>query len=152
MSLKLAFEELDNGQRLPIHLSRQEGVDPSAGVIVCHHALGIYQDSFQRRFCDALAQCGFLVALPDFYHRAWAATNVAESKGAGLTQKDMPVASLIRTVSDEQLLQDLDGTLKLLEREGISRVAVLGFCLGGRTSWLAGCAFPDRVRSICMYH
>lgn len=150
MDLQLTFRDTTDGQ-LPIHISRPDR-DPTAAVIVCHHAIGIYQDNFQKRFSDQLAACGFLVALPDFYHRAWAGTVVADSKGAGMQQKDMPVVPLIRSVSDDHLKADLAATIQMLEDEGVSRIGVCGFCLGGRTAWLAGCSLPDRVQAVVMYH
>jgi dienelactone hydrolase len=41
------------GGPMPVHLSRPEGqTSPTPGIIVCHHACGIYQDPFQKTFCD----------------------------------------------------------------------------------------------------
>ena len=66
--LSLVSVAIEGDDPVPVHLSRPEGT-PTAGIIVCHHACGIYQDAFQKTFCDRLAQAGFLVALPDFFHR-----------------------------------------------------------------------------------
>eukprot|EP00931_Biecheleriopsis_adriatica_P069817 TRINITY_DN43624_c0_g1_i1.p1 TRINITY_DN43624_c0_g1~~TRINITY_DN43624_c0_g1_i1.p1 ORF type:complete len:298 (-),score=42.44 TRINITY_DN43624_c0_g1_i1:55-948(-) len=150
MSLQLVFQNVGDVQ-LPIHLSRPSSA-PTAGIIVCHHAVGIYQDSFQRRFCDKLAQCGFLVALPDFYHRTWPATDMADSKGAGLQQDAMDLKRLMSEVDDANLERDLAACLELFQGQGISKVGIMGFCLGGRTSWLGACCFPEIVQACVMYH
>ncbi|KAL1519677.1 hypothetical protein AB1Y20_023187 [Prymnesium parvum] len=151
---QLSLLQVDAGSnaRVPVHLSRPS-TRPTAAVILCHHGLGIYQDDFQRRYADSLAQLGFLVALPDFYHRTWPVTKVASTKGAGLSQKDLPVVDLITRVSDEQLVADATAVVEYLEaKEGITSIGVAGFCLGGRTAWLLACAMPDKIKACNMCH
>mmetsp|Transcript_49329 Transcript_49329/g.81915 ORF Transcript_49329/g.81915 Transcript_49329/m.81915 type:complete len:318 (+) Transcript_49329:154-1107(+) len=140
--------------QLPVHLSRPSA-PAKAAVIVCHHGMGIYQDDFLKKYCDNLAWCGFLVALPDFYHRTWpkCGAAVSQTRGAGLSQKEVPVTRLVKDVSDSGLVADVAAVVKFLETdEGVAAIGVTGFCLGGRTAWLAACALPDQIKAVSMHH
>eukprot|EP00310_Coccolithus_braarudii_P022501 CAMPEP_0183336566 /NCGR_PEP_ID=MMETSP0164_2-20130417/4505_1 /TAXON_ID=221442 /ORGANISM="Coccolithus pelagicus ssp braarudi, Strain PLY182g" /LENGTH=326 /DNA_ID=CAMNT_0025506107 /DNA_START=109 /DNA_END=1089 /DNA_ORIENTATION=- len=158
MAAHLSLVELSptgSSTKLPVHISRPSVATPEAAVIVCHHAVGIYQDEFLKKYCDNLASLGFLVALPDFYHRAWAACppRVAETRGAGLNQKEIPVPKLIFGLTDEGMVADVAAVVEHIETvEKVAAIGIHGFCLGGRLSWLAACALPDKIRALSMCH
>jgi carboxymethylenebutenolidase len=48
-------------------------------------------------------------------------------------------------VADEQVIGDVNGSMAFLRQQPISngKVAVMGFCSGGRHAYLVGCRLPD---------
>ena len=68
------------------------------------------------------------------------AANLYERQGDASTYTDIPklVAELVSKVSDEQVYADLDASLAWAARNGgdPARVAVTGFCWGGRLTWM----------------
>merc|ERR1719171_2064181 len=68
-----------NANGMPIYVSHPKNQTGSTGqlgksypiVIVVHHAVGIYHQTFLREFSDALAKEGYVAFLPDLFWRAW---------------------------------------------------------------------------------
>jgi len=92
------------------------------------------------------------VALPDFFHREWPKTDHNASRGVGLTQNDLPIMQLLGSLADKESIPDLQAAIGLLEREGCTKIGIVGFCLGGRLSWLGACIGKERVHGCAMYH
>ena len=103
---------------------------------------------------DRLArwQAGFLCALPDFFHREWPKTQFNAGRGVGLTQDDLPIMQLMGSVIDKESIPDLEASIKLLQSEGCSKIGIVGFCMGGRLSWLGACIGKERINACAMYH
>jgi carboxymethylenebutenolidase len=102
--------------------------EPKGAVIVVQEAFGV-NDHIQdvtRRFAAA----GYLGVAPAFFHRA----------GGGTAPYDdfTQVMPLFEGISDDGILADVDATVAHLEREGFSRsrIAIVGFCFGGRVTFL----------------
>ena len=82
----------------------------------------------------------------------WSKTAFNEGRGVGLTQSDLPIMQLLDSVADGETTVDIEATLKLLVNEGVSKVGIVGFCLGGRMSWLGACIGKGRINACAMYH
>jgi carboxymethylenebutenolidase len=102
--------------------------EPRGAVIVVQEAFGV-NDHIQdvtRRFATA----GYRAVAPAFFHRA----------GGGTAPYDdfTKVMPLFEGVTDDGILADVDATLAHLEGEGFARskIGVVGFCFGGRISFL----------------
>jgi len=125
-------------------------------VIVAHHAVGIYHAAFLREFADDLAAEGYLAVLPDLFHRVW---SDSVPNGQDMPFDRMNIPAMLASQDDGQIAADLEGVLELLAASvglhaDTERVVVLGFCMGGRISWLAGVSPVLRraVRGIVAYH
>jgi carboxymethylenebutenolidase len=101
---------------------------PRGAVIVVQEAFGV-NDHIQdvtRRF----AAVGYHAVAPAFFHRA----------GGGTAPYDdfAQVMPLFQDVSDDGILADVDATIAHLEAEGFvrSRIGIVGFCFGGRVTFL----------------
>ncbi len=103
--------------------------EPRGAVIVVQEAFGV-NDHIQdvtRRFAAA----GYHAVAPAFFHRA----------GGGTAPYDdfTKVMPLFEGVNDDGILADVDAALAHLETEGFdrSKIGIVGFCFGGRVTFLA---------------
>ena len=114
------FETLDvDGSSMPVYLA--EGDGGGAGVLVCMHAPGV--DAFIQDICHRLADAGFTAAAPDLYHR----------QDAG----DLNPLERMGLLRDTEILRDYEVAGDWLAgRSDPGRQGVIGFCMGGRLSYL----------------
>lgn len=125
------------GDPIPAYLARPLGGDPHPAIVVIHHLPGWDQSTWEiaRRF----AAGGYIALCPNLHHR--------EAPGAPPDD----AAAVVRArggVPDERFLGDCAGALRELRAmpSCSGRVATIGFCSGGRQSFLAACALdPDAV-------
>ena len=111
---------------------------PAPGVVVCMHAPGV--DDFIRTIVDRLAAAGFGAIAPDLYHRQ---TQPEES----------PLARMAK-LRDDEILRDLDAAtahLRGLDAISADRTGVVGFCMGGRLSYLDA-AHDAQLRAAVVFY
>jgi carboxymethylenebutenolidase len=100
-------------------------------VVVIHHMPGY--DEGMKEITRKFAANGYLALCPNLYSR--------EAPGAAPDD----AAAVVRAaggVPDERLVGDVDGALRHLRSLGSAngRVATIGYCSGGRQSFLAACS------------
>jgi carboxymethylenebutenolidase len=101
---------------------------PRGAVVVIQEAFGVndHIEDVTRRFADA----GYHAVAPHLFHRA----------GGGTAPYDdfSKVMPMFEGMSDAGILVDVDAALDHLRGAGFSddRIAFVGFCLGGRVSFL----------------
>jgi carboxymethylenebutenolidase len=106
------------------------------GVIVVQEAFGV--TDYIRRIAQRFAGQGFLAIAPEFFHRSAPA-------GTELSYTDYPsVAPHIQALTIEGQEADLKAAFDWLVSQGIAenKIAVLGFCMGGRASFIANATLP----------
>ena len=107
------------------------------GIAVFMEAYGI--TGHIRGVCQRLAEAGFVALAPDFFH------------GDLISYTDMGAAmAKIQSLKDELMLQEIGASLDWLAAQNNvdkARLAVIGFCMGGRLAFLANCRFPERVKA-----
>jgi carboxymethylenebutenolidase len=111
------------GSAMDVHLGVPERQAPGPAIVLMYHRGGI--DDFTKHVVDRLASAGYLVAVPDVYHRCPSATPLSERK------------SLLR---DSEVIADVRETVKMLNKRGdvaSNRIVVMGHCMGGRMALLA---------------
>ncbi|WP_041939666.1 MULTISPECIES: dienelactone hydrolase family protein [Frankia] len=104
---------------------------PAGGVVVIHHMPGY--DESTKEITRRFAAHGYLAVCPNLYSR--------EAPGASPGD----AAALARArggVPDDRLVGDVDAAVRLLRSSPSSngKVAVIGFCSGGRQAFLAACS------------
>ena len=119
-----------NGDEIEAYLAEPVDAEPSGGVVVIHHMPGYDEGTLEitRRF----AAQGYLAVCPNLYSR--------EAPGADPDD----AAAAVRAaggVPDDRLVGDVAGAAAFLRsRPGSNgKVASIGYCSGGRQSFLAGC-------------
>ena len=121
------------GSTMGIHLAEPEG-DPRGAVIVLQEAFGV--NDHIRDLCRRLAEAGYTAAAPHLFHR---------SGDPELGYEDMAaVMPFIMQLQADEIEADVQATLDELAGLGFEpgRVAVIGFCMGGSISFVAGCFWP----------
>lgn len=92
-----------------------------------HHGPGV--DAFMRAQNAELEAHGYLVACPDLFHRQ-------PDDGSDTMTK-------VGRLRDDEILADADAAIIDLRSRGADKLAVLGFCMGGRNTYLVAGARPD---------
>jgi carboxymethylenebutenolidase len=103
------------------------------GMIVIHAQGGI--DAFLRVVCDRLAEEGYLAVAPDLFHR--------------LSEDEAKPANLV----DQEVERDVRAAIALLREGevGNSPVGIVGFCMGGRVSYLMTAMIPELSAGVVFY-
>ena len=120
-----------DGENIEAYLAASDGEGPRGGVVVIHHMPGYDRATKEitRRFTDL----GYDAICPNLHWR----------EAPGASPED--AAATVRAqggVPDERLVGDVAGAAAYLRGLPSSngRVAVIGYCSGGRQSVLAACA------------
>jgi carboxymethylenebutenolidase len=119
-----------NGQTLPV-------------VLVIHEIFGVHEHI--KDLCRRLAHAGYYAIAPDLYARVGDATKVS----------DIPtlMSTIVGKTSDAQVKGDLDAAVAFAasDKADTKRLAVTGFCWGGRQTWLYTEATPG-VRAAAAWY
>src|SRR5579875_924369 len=114
------------------------GAGRHPAVLVCHHREGV--DDFTRYVLMRLAEIGLIAVAPNFYHRRPA--------------DEDPIASM-KILDDGEVLRDIAvavAHLKAMPSVRPDRIATVGHCLGGRTSFLGLTHEPALGAGVLLYH
>jgi carboxymethylenebutenolidase len=127
-------------RQMRIHTEVPAGAAEAPGVVVIMHGPGV--DRFIEDRVRDLALHGLAAAAPDLYHR----------QPAGDGADTMTRVGRLR---DDEILADVDAAaahLRALDRPRVTELAVLGFCMGGRHTYLAAGARPDVWRAAGVFY
>jgi carboxymethylenebutenolidase len=125
-----------DGTQARAFIARPRGAGPHPGLVVVMEAFGV--NSQIRGVARRYAEQGFLAIAPDVYHRA--ATNFEAS--ALDWDRIMPI---LKTLTPDSLIADTraaHGWLVSQPDVDGSKIAAVGFCLGGRAAYLANSELP----------
>lgn len=121
------------GDEIGAYLARPLGAGPFPGVIVVHHAPG--WDEATKEIARRFAHHGYVAISPNLYHRF----------GPELAPDDAAAAARAGGwITTDQFLGDAGGALTYLRGLPISsgKVGTIGYCSGGRQSFLCACELP----------
>jgi carboxymethylenebutenolidase len=118
-----------NGDMGEAYYARPLGASSIPGVVLIHHLPG--WDEWSKEQARKLAHHGYATICPHLYFR----------EGPGSPDD---VGARVRAaggVADAQVMGDIEGAIAFLRAQAYAsgRVAVMGFCSGGRHAYLAGC-------------
>lgn len=115
------------------YLAIPTDVDSCGSIVVIHHMPGY--DEGTKEIARKFAANGYAALMPNLYHRV--APGAAPDDAAATARN-------LGGVPDEQLVGDVAGAMSHLKSLPISngKVASIGYCSGGRQSFLAGCRLP----------
>ena len=118
-----------NGDEIDAYFARPLGPGPHPSVVLIHHMPG--WDEASKEMARKLAYNGFATISPNLQFREGKATpeeNSASVRDAG----GMP---------DDRTLGDVEGSIHFLRTLPYSngKVGIIGFCSGGRQTYLAAC-------------
>lgn len=117
---------------MPLYLATPEGRGPHPAVLVIQGMHGAA--SFELQVAERLAENGYVGAMPDLFHR-----------GPGCFTRDELTARRSQ-MSDPKVIADVTATMTYLQRQPYvqrDRIGIIGFCMGGRTSYLMAATNPE---------
>lgn len=132
------------GENLPAWYARPKAYNSTLPVVlVVQEIFGVHEHI--RDICRRLALEGYLAVAPELYFR----------EGDPRDYTDIPtlVKELVSKVPDSQVLSDLDHVANWAAKHDgdIHRLAITGFCWGGRISWLFAAHNPQVRAAVAWY-
>lgn len=113
-------------------------------VLVIQEIFGVHEHI--RDLCRRLAKQGYFAVAPELYAR--------QGDVSKMTDIQQIIKDVVSKVSDEQVMADLDNTVAWAAKSGkadVSRLAITGFCWGGRVVWLYAAHSPKLKAGAAWY-
>lgn len=132
-----------SGSELPVYYARPAQGDKLPVVLVVQEIFGVHEHI--RDVCRRLAKQGYLAIAPELFFRQGDPTkleNVADI-----------LSSIVSKVPDAQVMADLDACAEWAVTRGgdAARLAITGFCWGGRITWLYAAHNPKLKAGVAWY-
>lgn len=137
--------EVPGSSAMGAYVARPSGGGPHPGLIVFQEAFGV--NSHIRNVADRFAAQGYFAIAPELFHRTAPLGFVGDYKDFAA------MAPHYQAVTPENALADTKATydwLKANSNVEAENISCIGFCLGGRVSFLANSALPVR-KSVSFY-
>ena len=127
-----------NGFKVPVFFAAPAGKTNLPVVLVIHEVFGVHE--YIADTCRRLARAGYLAVAPELFAR------MGDPGEYGELGKLM--AEIVNKTSDAQVMTDLDGAVAWAAGQGgdAQKVAITGFCWGGRITWLYA-QYSTRVKA-----
>jgi carboxymethylenebutenolidase len=128
------------GDEIEAYLAQPLGKGPYGGVVVIHHMPG-YDEGMKEK-ARRFAASGYIALVPNLYHR----------EAPGASPDDAAATARARGgVPDERLVGDVGGAAEHIRSlaSANGKVATIGYCSGGRQSFLAACSLSLDAAVVC---
>ncbi len=135
MTVRWEITQVD-GKAMRIYLGVPDRPGPHPGVLVAQHAGGI--DAQMQDAVHRLHREGYVVAAPELFHRQPA---------------DADPTKRTSMLIDKEIIADLNATIAHLKtlRVQVTPLGIVGFCMGGRVSYLAATAIAELKAAAVFY-
>jgi len=132
---EMSFEV--NGFKVPAYFAAPAGGANLPVVLVVSEIFGVHE--YIADTCRRLAKTGYLAIAPELFARQ------GDPQSYGEISKLM--SEVVAKVPDAQAMADLDGAVKWAGAHGgnLDKVAITGFCWGGRMAWLYAAHGPVKA-------
>ncbi len=128
------------GDEIEAYLAQPLGSGPYGGVVVIHHMPGY--DEGTKEITRRFAARGYIALMPNLYWREAPGAAPDDAAAAARAQGGVP---------DERLVGDVQGAAQHIQslRSSNGKVGTIGYCSGGRQSFLAACSLPLDAAVAC---
>ncbi|MGC2191303.1 MAG: dienelactone hydrolase family protein [Candidatus Dormiibacterota bacterium] len=128
------------GDEIEAYLAQPLGEGKVGAVVVIHHMPGY--DAWSKEVTRTFAAHGYLAICPNLYSRDAPGASPDDAAAAVRAKGGVP---------DERLVGDVGGAANHLRSLSSSngKVGVIGYCSGGRQSFLSACSLPLEAAVIC---
>jgi len=127
---------------------------PSAGtswpsIIVAQEAFGVNRHI--EKVCDRLAEAGYVAIAPALFHREH------PNPKLGYGDDDVPTRNrYMGALRDEDIIEDINQVVIWTQSEQFRRtngqpIGIVGFCVGGRITYLAATSCPGLSAAVAYY-
>jgi len=131
------------GGEMPVYYARPANATNPPVILVAMEIFGLHE--WVKDITRRLGHLGALAVAPDYYFRA----------GTDLTKiTEMPkLMPIVNAKPDAELFSDLDATVAWAKSQGgdTNRLAIIGFCRGGRTVWEYSAHNPNLKAGVAFY-
>jgi len=131
------------GGAIRLYVARPDAPGPFPAVIVVNEIFGLH--AYILDVCRRLAKLGYVAVAPGFFDRA--------GDPAPLTDFTA-IRKIVAAASDAQVMGDVGAALAWLKAEpfvAADRIAITGFCWGGRVVWNACETYRDLRAGVAWY-
>jgi carboxymethylenebutenolidase len=132
------------GGDIPGYAAMPASGGPFPTVLVIQEIFGVHEHI--KDICRRLAKLGYFAAAPALYAR--------EGDVSGMSDIQEIVSKVVARVPDAQVASDLDATVAWAKGTGkadTAKLAVTGFCWGGRQVWLYAAHNPNVKAAVAWY-
>jgi carboxymethylenebutenolidase len=129
---------------IPAYRAMPEKGGPFPVVLVVQEIFGVHEHI--KDICRRLAKLGYLAVAPELYARQG---DVSQE-----TDIQKIISSVVNKVPDQQVMSDLDAAVAWAKKSGkgnTDKLAVTGFCWGGRIVWLYAAHNVDLKAGVAWY-
>jgi carboxymethylenebutenolidase len=132
-----------DGFTVPFYYAAPAGATDLPVVLVVQEIFGVHE--YIADTCRRFAKAGYLAIAPDLFIRQGDASKYSDIGKL--------MAEVVSKVPDEQVLEDLDGALAWAAENGgdVKKLAITGFCWGGRVTWLYAAHNKDVKAGVAWY-
>jgi carboxymethylenebutenolidase len=127
---------VSDGSTMDAYVARPASPGKYPGILVFQEAFGV--DAHVRDVTERFAKIGLAAIAPELFHRT--------APGVEIKYDDLPTAiQYARAATTDQLILDIKSAYECLANDpGVhtDRIASIGFCMGGRVSFLACAKLP----------
>lgn len=136
----LHTEFLSIGEGVSGYLAKPSGV-PGIGVVVIMEAFGL--NAFVKGVCERFARAGYMALAPDIYH----------GETFDYSDRERAIARA-NEIDDDTAMREVGFALDMLVAQGArdGRLAVMGFCMGGRLALLANAVHGARLAASVSFY
>jgi carboxymethylenebutenolidase len=133
------------GKSIRGYVARPKSAGRFPAVIVVNEVFGLH--AYILDICRRFAKLGYVAIAPGFFDRA------GDPAPLGMNQF-ADILKIVGAASDQQVMGDVGTTLKWLEAQPYvegRKIAITGFCWGGKVVWNACGTFPDLKAGVAWY-
>jgi len=128
---------------IPAYRAVQSGAGARPLVLVVQEIFGLHEHI--KDVCRRLAKLGYCAVAPSLYERQGNVTKL---------QTIDEIRPIVAKVPDAQVMSDLDATVDWAAKSGAAdpaKLAITGFCWGGRIVWLYAAHNPNLKAGVAWY-
>jgi carboxymethylenebutenolidase len=117
-----------SGGKMPGYMAAPKKAGKYPTVIVVPEIFGMHE--YQKDICRRLAKAGYMGVTLDPYFRLGDLSKISDIK---------EVVGKANSLTDTQMLSDLDGVVSFIEKHpkaNAKNLGITGMCRGGRTTWM----------------
>ncbi len=129
---------------IPAYRAVPENGGPFPVVLVVQEIFGVHEHI--KDVCRRFAKLGYLAIAPELYARQGDVSKITDFREI--------FSKVVSKVPDKQVMSDLDATVAYAKATGkgnVDKLAITGFCWGGRIVWLYSAHNPNVKAGVAWY-